>query len=317
MRILWCTLCFSIALFCGFISASRLGRRPKRLKECGEQSKHHTANLPIAPYPSAAELHRLRMAELQRLLQANGTFKSELMAAFLSAEQSNFREHASPTSHSNSNDVKNCNNISESGYSSLSSPTKSQSPIQVTPAAQQNNNNNNEVFYDVPSMGGADNIDTTTYGDIATRIKSEPLTPGCGNNNQHAMMDTVNQQQQQQAFIKMETTTSPAACNIMDDNTTNLDVLVLELQLPVPESRQLLIDTTTSVIINANLATSRYTYENLYDSELSVNSVRHQRILQEIEEELTLSSSERVSENIAVHLLQNMFYTGKFQTMGT
>ncbi|XP_025106188.1 nuclear receptor subfamily 1 group D member 2-like isoform X2 [Pomacea canaliculata] len=78
--------------------ASRLGRRPKRLKEVGGDgssgSRSHTGNLPIAPYPSPQELYRLRMAELQKLLQANGTFKAELMEAFLSAAKASFQEHA-------------------------------------------------------------------------------------------------------------------------------------------------------------------------------------------------------------------------------
>ena len=63
-----------------YFTASRLGRRPKRLKEVGEQSRSHSTNVHIAPYPtSLQEIHRYKMAELQKLLQANGTFKSELM----------------------------------------------------------------------------------------------------------------------------------------------------------------------------------------------------------------------------------------------
>ena len=64
----------------------------------GGDSSRSRSNLPIAPYPSPAELYRLRMAELQKLLQANGTFKSELMQAFLSAAQASFREHAKTSS---------------------------------------------------------------------------------------------------------------------------------------------------------------------------------------------------------------------------
>ena len=69
-----------------------MGRRPKRLKDTTGEVKRET-NLPIAPYPSPSELYKLRMAELQRLLQQNGTFKSDLMQAFLSAAQVSFREH--------------------------------------------------------------------------------------------------------------------------------------------------------------------------------------------------------------------------------
>ncbi|XP_064604169.1 probable nuclear hormone receptor HR3 isoform X2 [Liolophura sinensis] len=78
--------CFTVGMS---REASRLGRRPKKLKDPNADStRSHSGNLPIAPYPSPAELHRQKMAELQRLLQANGTFKSELMQAFISAQMS-------------------------------------------------------------------------------------------------------------------------------------------------------------------------------------------------------------------------------------
>lgn len=89
-------------MFMPLISASRLGRRPKRLKEVGgdggSSTRSHTTNLPIAPYPTPQELYRLRMAELQKLLQANGTFKAELMQAFLSAAKASFQEHSKSSS---------------------------------------------------------------------------------------------------------------------------------------------------------------------------------------------------------------------------
>lgn len=109
-------------------AASRLGRRPKRLKDSSGEPKREI-NVPIAPYPSPAELYKLRMAELQRLLQQNGTFKSELMEAFLSAAQVSFREHQR-NNNSNDNQQKNKKNsqhkpgASESGCtpSNMSSP---------------------------------------------------------------------------------------------------------------------------------------------------------------------------------------------------
>ena len=80
-------------------TASRLGRRPKRLKEVGGGegsggARAHVGNLPITPYPSPQELYKLRMAELQKILQTNGTFKAELMQAFLSAAKASFQEHS-------------------------------------------------------------------------------------------------------------------------------------------------------------------------------------------------------------------------------
>ena len=64
------------------MTASRLGRRPKRLKEAQDSSlarQHHVAN--IAPYPplTPQQLSRLSMAELQRLLQSiNGGKKPSI-----------------------------------------------------------------------------------------------------------------------------------------------------------------------------------------------------------------------------------------------
>ena len=121
---------------CFMFTASRLGRRPKRLKDPNEPKHHSSGSQPIAPYPSPSELHKLRMAELQRLLQQNGTFKAELMQAFLCAAQASFREHQrNPTSPTSENaepkiKTKDIKGENESGYSSLSSPSsmKSQSP---------------------------------------------------------------------------------------------------------------------------------------------------------------------------------------------
>ena len=137
--------------------ASRLGRRPKRLKDSsGSETKRET-NVPIAPYPSPSELYKLRMAELQRLLQQNGTFKSELMQAFLSAAQVSFREHQR-NNNSNDNQQKTKKNVqqgkqsgTESGYTSstMSSPqsNKSHSPSIV----DQNNQNKNNLGMDSKS----------------------------------------------------------------------------------------------------------------------------------------------------------------------
>ncbi|KAL8569184.1 hypothetical protein ACOMHN_035454 [Nucella lapillus] len=80
-------------------TASRLGRRPKRLKEVGGAdggggSRSHGGNVPIAPYPSQQDLYKMRMAELQKILHNNGTFKEELMQAFLTAAKASFQEHS-------------------------------------------------------------------------------------------------------------------------------------------------------------------------------------------------------------------------------
>ncbi|XP_060576196.1 ecdysone-induced protein 75B-like isoform X2 [Ruditapes philippinarum] len=158
--------CFAVGMS---REASRLGRRPKRLKDSsGSETKRET-NVPIAPYPSPAELYKLRMAELQRLLQQNGTFKSELMQAFLSAAQVSFREHQrNNNSNDNQKAKKNVQpgkqNGTESGYTSstLSSPQSnaSHSPNVV----DQNNQNKNHLGIDSKSgiIEDLDNFNITS-----------------------------------------------------------------------------------------------------------------------------------------------------------
>lgn len=110
--------------------------------------------MPIAPYPSPSELYKLRMAELQRLLQQNGTFKSELMQAFLAAAQVSFREHQR---NSNSNDnQKNKKNVqqkngSESGYNSSTVSSPQSDPNQSPNIIDQNNQNKNHLGIDSKS----------------------------------------------------------------------------------------------------------------------------------------------------------------------
>ena len=112
----------------------------------------------------------MKMADLQRMVQQNGTFKADLMQAFLQAAQVSFREHqrnhgnatqqqpgfttqTSIESTKNPADINSGSNITsgekisvngklqngnESGYSSLSSPasSKSHSPLSNNDNAQ-------------------------------------------------------------------------------------------------------------------------------------------------------------------------------------
>ncbi|KAL8617439.1 hypothetical protein ACOMHN_064042 [Nucella lapillus] len=77
--------------------ASRLGRRPKRLKEVGGEGGvggSRMGNLSIAPYPAPQDMNRMRMEELQKFLQTSGSLKEDLMQAFLSAAKASFQEHS-------------------------------------------------------------------------------------------------------------------------------------------------------------------------------------------------------------------------------
>ena len=181
-------------------SASRLGRRPKRLKDPSSDARGHGGNMPIAPYPtSPQELQRMRMADLQKVLQQNGTFKAELMQAFLQAAQVSFREHQrNPsngqqpppqqqqpprqqqqqpqqqhqpphhmTTQMSTGEVNG--NGHDSGYSSFSSPvsSKSQSPI---------TNDNLGDKYNANQPMGVSNSDMMLeeIDNLTMNIKAEP-----------------------------------------------------------------------------------------------------------------------------------------------
>lgn len=196
--------CFAVGMS---REASRLGRRPKRLKDTNE-AKQSTVNLPIAPYPSPSELYKLRMAELQRLLQQNGSFKSDLMQAFLSAAQTSFKEHQRHGERSNNsnqnanNDNKKLVRIQDSGYSSTSSPgsSKSHSPLSNVDDINRNIqdtsmlDNKDSILLD-PSMCyqqamSAQSVQNFSPASSETQIKVEPGTNmnACSMSNQNNMM---------------------------------------------------------------------------------------------------------------------------------
>lgn len=149
-----------------FVTASRLGRRPKRMKDPASRDKP-TTNLPIAPYPSSSDSNKARLQELQGFLQQGGSLKPEMMEAFLSAAQVSFREHQ--RNHQNTNSMSNMNNnpvklpgqrqANDSGYSSLSSPSsnKSSSPPednrQINGVDVENNIEDNKAAFNMdPSV---------------------------------------------------------------------------------------------------------------------------------------------------------------------
>lgn len=134
----------------------------------------------------------MRMAELQKVLQQNGTFKEELMQAFLQAAQVSFREHQRnpgnsqqqpqplqrPPQHQNPhhltsqmsvNEVNGNGNCQDSGYSSFSSPvsSKSQSPITNDNMGEKYNGNHQMSVANGDMM--LEEIDNLTMN-----IKAEP-----------------------------------------------------------------------------------------------------------------------------------------------
>ncbi|XP_041350395.1 probable nuclear hormone receptor HR3 [Gigantopelta aegis] len=262
--------CFTVGMS---REASRLGRRPKRLKEVGGESSRSRSNLPIAPYPSPAELYRLRMAELQKLLQANGTFKSELMQAFLSAAQASFREHAKTSAGPGhtpglQSDFTNQNMFgpgvaigNESGYSSMSSPASSKSQSPQQDVSQQMNNN---YPVDNAAMLGA----TPTYNNTAMMMPPNMNSPAMMNMNQQ-QTNGMPYISTENVTIKSEPPTSFAPCaNASPPQDSNANVqdterLLQEVkQVPATMRSQLLVQVTETVI-GAHMATCLNTYANV------------------------------------------------------
>ncbi|XP_021376120.1 nuclear receptor ROR-beta-like [Mizuhopecten yessoensis] len=285
--------CFSVGMS---REASRLGRRPKRLKDSGGESKHQgSASLPaIAPYPpTSSDLYKLKMAELQNLLQQNGTFKSELMQAFLSAAQASFREHQRNPSSNDNDETKNKGKPlteGESGYSSFSSPgsSKSHSPIgEFTSSAGDMSFNNN---HDIPLDDKSD-IDLATINLVdenmltelesqhnfnALSIKSEPgsSNQSCsGPNSSSASNDGAN-------FMPMGFSTNqnmdvmpqfpsadpmpsllPVVMKVNDNNDLDMERIMTDVAVRPSELRRVLIQQVTENVYAAHMDTCKPTNE--------------------------------------------------------
>ncbi|KAK3587111.1 hypothetical protein CHS0354_023564 [Potamilus streckersoni] len=278
--------CFAVGMS---REASRLGRRPKRLKDSSGE-KSHSVNLPIAPYPSPAELYKLRMAELQALLQQNGTFKSELMQAFLAAAQTSFREHQR-----NSNCDKNNQNKQnqESGYSSLSSPansSKSHSPAQDQSGQMDIKDNvftgqdpnmmthdSQQTFgqYDIP-----DNIQFKTEPDYDTTCTTTVMTtPNAASptimppqpdtntyiKNDNMATDTTKVDNMPKATLPA----SPKMTSMEPDpnaNVIDVDRILEEVKQVPSEMRKKLMDQVMENVIEAHFQTCKPTYQAVADA---------------------------------------------------
>ncbi|GFO23178.1 nuclear receptor subfamily 1 group d member 1-like [Plakobranchus ocellatus] len=146
----------------GGVGASRLGRRPKRLKDVsGEGGRSHSTNLPIAPYPSAQELQRMKVAQLQQALQVNGSLKEEHLQDLLLVAQQSFREHAKtgvgqPSSSSTANVTSTSSSV-DVNLNGTSNNTGRSSSTAISPLAQQQGSGGSGV-----GPGGDNNSNTLT-----------------------------------------------------------------------------------------------------------------------------------------------------------
>ena len=146
------------------------------------------------------------MAELQRLLQQNGTFKSELMQAFLSAAQVSFREHQRHNNNiDNKKPVPHIKQELGSGYTSMSSPTSSTTSHSPTDPNSiiRNNNYQNVDNKDVLLSEKPDNFLATQEANLLNRdiiptgddigfptIKTEPDYDNFGPTQTQTMTNT-------------------------------------------------------------------------------------------------------------------------------
>ncbi|KAK3101181.1 hypothetical protein FSP39_001572 [Pinctada imbricata] len=209
--------CFAVGMS---REASRLGRRPKRLKDsAGPEARQHTTNLPIAPYPtSPQELQKLKMAELQKIVQQNGTIKADLMQVFLQAAQVSFREHQRNHGNTNTNNqqgfgthshaensgVKNSGEINnvgivanngdkaESGYSSLSSPasSKSHSPLN----SENAQSGNDSVFHNhLHSMESKPNLSVDNMVNFSANLTPSASAVLNPSESRDSIMDEIEQ----------------------------------------------------------------------------------------------------------------------------
>ncbi|KAK6176325.1 hypothetical protein SNE40_014629 [Patella caerulea] len=290
--------------YCIFV-ASRLGRRPKRLKDVsGEHGKSH-GNLPIAPYPSPAEMYRLRMAELQKLLQANGTFKAELMEAFLSAAQASFRDHAKQPSTSENSTAPTSQQQQqqqqhqpppqqqpptqfaspnmpvttvESGYSSLSSPasSKSQSPSQDPNLLLGNNSMNfmdNLGLFNVPSLDGSPSMTSPMDSVGSNQIDSNVLSPlPDGLNLDACFNEFLNMES---VSIKAEPVSSPSCCQqqLGIINNDYIERALKEVKLLPSDTRRHLIEQVTDSVISAHMLTCINSHQAVEEANNKINKM--------------------------------------------
>ncbi|KAL5013634.1 hypothetical protein ScPMuIL_007904 [Solemya velum] len=278
--------CFSVGMS---REASRLGRRPKRLKDTSGESKSHSGNLPIAPYPSPAELYKLRMAELQKLLQQNGTFKSELMQAFLSAAQASFREHQKQ--HTTADANQNATIVTSTGatnpighdscYSSMSSPasSKSQSPL-----------------HDQNMYQG--NLPDNRIGQFGQKLSPLQIKTETDFSNATCSMTNDNNQTthfippQEWANMGMMMPTGMPDTPVTPDpnaNEINIDQILEEVQQIISDTRRQLIEQVTESAISAHFQTCKPTYQAVSEASQRIEELKANMMMPDISQ-LTLEA---------------------------
>lgn len=281
--------CFSVGMS---REASRLGRRPKRLKDLsGDNKSQGSGNLPaIAPYPpTPSDLYKLKMAELQTLLQQNGTFKSELMQAFLSAAQASFKEHQRNPSTNDNEDGKGKGKPqtgAESGYSSFSSPSssKSHSPIGdlANATGELSCNNNAEDNKNDINLTNINLVDESMLCELentgnfnSLNIKLEPSSSSCNGSthstdksfsngaNPMSVSSDTNQNMEMPQFPGGGPFASfmPEVLQNVDGSDVDMDRIMASVSQTPSELRKTLIQQVTENVYAAHMDTCKPTNE--------------------------------------------------------
>lgn len=133
----------------------------------------------------------MRMAELQKILQSNGTFKAELMQAFLSAAKASFQEHSKTGDGKGHGKGHNSQKVDTSGLASLSQSLFSGASVMPSTS------DSTAVSSDSVGGGGLSGVDSPSslhspggsYMDLSSFAALDnflfeqglPSTPGQGN----------------------------------------------------------------------------------------------------------------------------------------
>ncbi|XP_013385069.1 nuclear hormone receptor E75-like [Lingula anatina] len=252
--------CFAVGMS---REASRLGRRPKRLKGEGDlSSRPHPSTQPIAPYPplSPFQVSHLSMAELQRLIQVkNGNKIPEFLQNYILGSPSKDSPSANGLAAVGgaANSDRSLTNQIEAG-TQLTSQNKT--VIQATSEAGCGTGTNNsspghvppEPFPSGAPANGANNI----------KMEQQGMPPSCNGSNSTNLNTN----------FQMLTDPSPGHMTpgfpFSDSNQEERDEeelnrimiqnIVEASKQPITKERQQLIHQVTDVIIEAHCDTCGY-----------------------------------------------------------
>lgn len=230
-------------------SASRLGRRPKRLKgdHLGEHSAVRNHSQPIAPYPPMpAAFGQLNLAEIQiqQILKSkNGNKMPEFLQNYIISNTPVDTKHGGAASNTDISMPSNSSQASESGYSSLGSETPCSSKSQSPSTAQLPYSVTNSIAHINPMA-------------IQQSIKLEK--------DQHQACAASKNQAVNSNDVNLNNT-GGVVPSVMG-NETKVDIvdrLLDYLKQPISAERMVLINQVTKTVFDAHMETCPFTVEKV------------------------------------------------------